>query len=116
MEGTPRRWKNESRTYYRCAARSIAPGSAVLSSHPKNAYLAERAVIGPLNVWIGRLFDREHRNETIRRFAEAGSEASGVDDSRLRQAKKKLADAETRMRRLQQRRRQDRRRLDSPDG
>jgi hypothetical protein len=45
--------------------------------------------------------DREHRNETIRRLAEAGSEASGVDDSRLRQAKKKLADAETRMRRLQ---------------
>lgn len=42
-----------------------------------------------------------HRNETIRRLAEAGSEASGVDDSRLRQAKKKLADAETRMRRLQ---------------
>jgi hypothetical protein len=40
-------------------------------------------------------------NETIRRSAEAGSEASGVDDSRLRQAKKKLADAETRMRRLQ---------------
>jgi hypothetical protein len=27
-------------------------------------------------------------------LAEAGSEASGVDDSRLRQAKKKLADAE----------------------
>jgi DNA invertase Pin-like site-specific DNA recombinase len=92
MEGTPRRSKNESRTYYRCAARSIAPGSAVLSSHPKNVYLAERAVIGPLNAWIGRLFDREHRNETIRRLAEAGSEASGVDDSRLRQAKKKLAD------------------------
>jgi hypothetical protein len=40
-------------------------------------------------------------NETIRRLAEAGSEASGVDDSRLRQAKKKLADAETQMRRLQ---------------
>lgn len=101
MEGTPRRSKNESRTYYRCAARSIAPGSAVLSSHPKNVYLAERAVIGPLNAWIGRLFDREHRSETIRRLAEAGSEASGVDDSRLRQAKKKLADAETCMRRLQ---------------
>ncbi|WP_414687247.1 zinc ribbon domain-containing protein, partial [Mycobacterium sp.] len=30
MEGTPRRSKNESRTYYRCAARSIVPGSAVL--------------------------------------------------------------------------------------
>ena len=55
MEGTPSRSKNESRTYYRCAARSIAPGSAV--REPKNVYLAERAVIGPLNAWIGRLFD-----------------------------------------------------------
>ena len=61
----------------------------------------QRLIVGPLNAWIGRLFNREHRNETIRRLAEAGSEASGVDDSRLRQAKKKLADAETRMRRLQ---------------
>lgn len=32
MEGIPRK----SRTYYRCASRSLIPGSAALHGHPKN--------------------------------------------------------------------------------
>jgi Recombinase zinc beta ribbon domain len=53
MEGTPRK----AGIYYRCAARRIAPGSPALRNHPKNVYLRERAVLGPVNAWIGRLFD-----------------------------------------------------------
>jgi hypothetical protein len=52
MEGTAR----GPRIYYRCAARSIVPGSAVLATHPKIVYLPESAVVGPRNAWIGGLF------------------------------------------------------------
>ncbi len=55
MEGTPR----GDRTYYRCPARTIVPGSPVLARHPKNVYLPEQAVLDLLNEWIGRLFAPE---------------------------------------------------------
>jgi hypothetical protein len=74
---------------------------ALVLDHEVDDFSAGPLLLIPSAPKQTRLFDREHRNETIRRLAEADSEASGVDDSRLRQAKKKLADAETRMRRLQ---------------
>jgi DNA invertase Pin-like site-specific DNA recombinase len=96
MEGTPRK----DRTYYRCSARSIAPGSPVLSDHPKNVYLPEQAVLGPVNAWIGTLFDKEHRATTIQQLTAAASSTS--DNTRMKQAREKLADAKKRIRRLQQ--------------
>jgi Recombinase zinc beta ribbon domain len=42
MEGTPK----HGREYYRCVARTLAPGAAALESHPKNVYLPERACSG----------------------------------------------------------------------
>jgi hypothetical protein len=41
MEGTPR----ETRIYYRCAARTIVPGSPLLAEHPENVYLPEAALL-----------------------------------------------------------------------
>jgi DNA invertase Pin-like site-specific DNA recombinase len=96
MEGTPRK----TGIYYRCAARRIAPGSPALQNHPKNVYLRERAVLGPLNAWIGRLFDDEHREQTAAQLSAAGT--SNGDSVRLDRARRRLADAETRLRRLQQ--------------
>ena len=96
MEGTPRK----DRTYYRCSARSIAPGSPVLSDHPKNVYLPERAVLGPVNAWIGGLFDDEHRAATVQQLATVASSTS--DTARVEKAREKLANAEKRIRRLQQ--------------
>ncbi|MCA1709753.1 MAG: recombinase family protein, partial [Actinobacteria bacterium] len=61
MEGTPR----AERIYYRCAARSMVPGAAALNGHPKNVYLPEAAVLGPLNAWIGELFDRKNVDRTV---------------------------------------------------
>jgi hypothetical protein len=46
--------------YYRCIARTLAPGSLALADHPKTVNLREDQLIEPLNGWIGRLFDREH--------------------------------------------------------
>jgi hypothetical protein len=57
MEGTPR----AERTYYRCPARTLVPGSPVLAHHPKDVYLPEQAVLDLL----GRLFAPENRDETV---------------------------------------------------
>ena len=94
MEGTPR----ENRVYYRCAARSIVPGAPVLATHPKNVYLPESAVVGPINAWIGSLFGPEHREGTVRRLLSA--DANSHDSARGAAAAKAVADAEA-LRRLQ---------------
>jgi hypothetical protein len=94
MEGTPR----DDRVYYRCAARSIVPGAPILAIHPKNVYLSERAVVGPVNAWIGTLFDPEHRDETVRRLL--GAAAARTDTARGAAAAKAVAEAEQRLRRL----------------
>ncbi|MEU4744289.1 recombinase zinc beta ribbon domain-containing protein [Actinosynnema sp. NPDC023658] len=52
MEGTPRK----TRTYYRCSARTLVPGSPALNGHPNNVYLPEAAVLGPLSKWLDGLF------------------------------------------------------------
>jgi len=96
MEGTPR----QGRTYYRCTARSLAPGSPLLNDHPKNVYLPERAVLAPVNAWIGGLFDNDHRAATVEQLAAVGDSTS--DNVRMEQARNKLAGAETRIHRLQQ--------------
>jgi recombinase/recombinase-like zinc beta ribbon protein len=43
-------------TYYRCTARTLAPGAAALIDHPATVNLREDAVLQPLNDWIGLLF------------------------------------------------------------
>jgi hypothetical protein len=96
MEGTPR----QGRTYYRCTARSLAPGSPVLNDHPKNIYLPERAVLAPINAWIGSLFDDERRATTVAQLAAADSSTSG--SARIEQSRNRLGDAEKRLPRLQQ--------------
>ena len=79
-------------------ARTLAPGSPTLADHPKNVYLAERAVLPALNRWIGGLFDRRHREETVATLLAC---QDGGGDTNARQAmKKRLSDAETRLRRL----------------
>jgi hypothetical protein len=41
--------------------------------HPKNVYLSERAIVGPVNAWIGMVFDPEHRDEAIRRLLDTAA-------------------------------------------
>ncbi len=95
MEGTPR----QSRTYYRCAARSMVPGSAALHGHPKNVYLPEVAVLDPLNAWIGGLFDRDNVDRTVAALV-ASQGSTGGAPSPQEAAKKRLKDAEARLRRF----------------
>nr|WP_269189784.1 recombinase zinc beta ribbon domain-containing protein [Haloechinothrix halophila] len=96
MEGTPR----EKRIYYRCSARSLVPGSPALNDHPKNVYLPEAAVIGPLNQWLGELFAPEHIDQTVAALV-ASQHQGGNAHSARDAAKRRLDTAETRLRRLQ---------------
>ncbi|WP_307796204.1 recombinase family protein [Amycolatopsis sp. 195334CR] len=97
MEGTPR----ETRIYYRCAARTIVPGSPVLAEHPKNVYLPEAAVIDQLNGWIGAAFAPSNRDVTVRTMMRSAG-AKADESSRADAVRRRLEDAERRMSRLQQ--------------
>ena len=96
MEGTPR----ANRTYYRCAARSLVPGSPAMQGHPKNVYLRESTVLEPLNAWIGGLFAQDHRDRTVDALLASQRHAESRSSDRDA-ATKRLADAEARLRRFQ---------------
>ncbi|GAB2996574.1 recombinase family protein [Amycolatopsis acidiphila] len=86
--------------YYRCTARTMAPGSAQLADHPKTVNIREDAVVEAINGWIGRLFDPENVDATV--AALVGSQDDGRSNAGGRDAvKRRLAEAEARLRRYQ---------------
>ena len=92
MEGAARRWG----TYYRCVARTLVPGPPVLVCHPKSVYLPEIAVLGPVNKWLGELFDPDNLDGTVSALV-----ASQGGDPGRTAAGQRLNDAEMRLRRFQ---------------
>jgi len=95
IEGTPR----ATRTYYRCAARNMVPGSAALHGHPKNVYLPEAPVLDVLNVWLGDLFAGDNVNRTVAALVASQHEPSRAPNVR-QEARKRLDTAEARLRRF----------------
>ncbi|WP_086829000.1 recombinase family protein [Allokutzneria sp. NRRL B-24872] len=96
MEASPR----AHGTYYRCPARTLAPGSPALASHPPSVYLREDIVQEAVNGWLGGLFAPENVDRTV--AALVGSQ-SGVraEPNGRDAARKRLAKAETQLTRLQ---------------
>ncbi|MBB2938121.1 hypothetical protein FHX82_005197 [Amycolatopsis bartoniae] len=94
MEGTPR----EDRTYYRCAAGTLVPGSPTLNRHPKNVYLRDAAVTELLNTWLGEVFAPENRDRTVKALvaSQGGAAETGAHDA----ARHRLEAAEAKLRRL----------------
>ncbi|WP_153032052.1 recombinase family protein [Amycolatopsis sp. YIM 10] len=85
--------------YYRCTARTMAPSSPALADHPKTVNLREDVVVEAINGWIGYLFEPSNVDETAAALlASAGGEAGS---SRREAAKRRLADADARLRRFQ---------------
>jgi hypothetical protein len=74
---------------YRCAARSIVPGSPILDTHPKSVYLPEAAVLEAINGWMGSVFDPNRRDETVQRML--GAAAGQPDDAQAAAAQRALA-------------------------
>jgi DNA invertase Pin-like site-specific DNA recombinase len=65
MEASPR----AHGMYYRCPARTLAPGSPALASHPPAVYLREDPVRDAVNSWIGHLFDRTNVDGPLRHLS-----------------------------------------------
>ncbi|QYN18841.1 recombinase family protein [Amycolatopsis sp. DSM 110486] len=84
--------------YYRCIARTLAPGSAALADHPKTVNLREDVVTPPINNWLCQVFHPNNRDETV--AALIGTQ-DGRPDSRRAAAEKRLKDAEAKLRRHQ---------------
>ncbi len=82
--------------YYRCIARTMAPGSAALADHPKTVNLREDVVTAPINEWLRQVFAPENRDETVRLLT--GSQDGRVDGRRAN-AEKRLKGAEEKLRR-----------------
>ncbi len=80
--------------YYRCFAKSLAPGSIALADHPKTVNLRESHLIRPLNGWLAMLFNRDNRAETVTALLEAQSDDSGFRREALR---RRVTDAEAKL-------------------
>ena len=65
-------------SYYRCLARTLAPGSAALAEHPRTVNLRESVVLGPLNDWLGELFAREKRDRLVAGLLNAQPKVEGI--------------------------------------
>ncbi len=85
---------------YRCRSRTLAPGSNTLKDHPPTIYLREDAVTTAVNGWIARLFEPSRRADTVATLV-GGQHGQLVDAGRVEAARRKLADAQTRLRRHQ---------------
>ena len=67
--------------------------------HPTTVNLREEHILGPLNGWIGQLFDRQNVDRTVAELV--ASQGTGGGAAQHEVVKKRLADAETRLRRHQ---------------
>ena len=85
-------------SYYRCIARTLAPGSAMLADHPKTVNLREDVVTPPVNAWLCKVFDPENRDETV--AALVGTQEV-QPDSRRAAVERRLKDATAKLRRHQ---------------
>lgn len=96
MEASPR----AHGMYYRCPARTLAPGSPALVNHPPAVYLREDVIRDRVNDWLGRLFHRDNVDRTV--SALVASQDGGSSDERSQEsAKRRVAEAEKKLERFQ---------------
>ncbi|MPY77164.1 MAG: recombinase family protein [Actinophytocola sp.] len=96
MEASPR----AHGMYYRCPARTLAPGSSALANHPPAVYLREDAIRNGVNDWLGRLFHRDNVDHTV--SALVASQDGDHAASRSREsAQRRVAEAEKELERFQ---------------
>jgi Recombinase zinc beta ribbon domain len=96
MEASPR----AHAMYYRCPARTLAPGSPALAEHPPAVYLREDPIRDAVNGWLGGLFDRDNIDQTVAALL-ASQNTPGADPGTREAARKRAADADARLRRFQ---------------
>lgn len=95
MEASPR----AHAIYYRCPARTLAPGSPVLADHPAAVYLREDPIRDAVNGWLGGLFGRDNVGRTVAELV--GSQGSTAMTAGREAAQKRATEATARLRRFQ---------------
>lgn len=88
-----------SHAYYRCKARTLAPGALALADHPTTVNLREDLITRAINGWVGELFAPDNRDETV--HALVVSQGDPVELTADRAVHRRLADAETALKRYQ---------------
>ncbi|HET6500879.1 MAG TPA: recombinase family protein [Amycolatopsis sp.] len=96
MEGSPR----AHGMYYRCPARTLAPGSAALADHPPTVYVKEDPLMEAVNGWLGRLFARENVDQTVADLLASQDDGRTLPSGR-ESTKDRLDSAEAKLRRFQ---------------
>ncbi len=96
MEGARRKHA----IFYRCAARTLVPGSRSAMDHPPTVYLREDRLADAVNGWVSRLFSPDNLDETVALMAGAqeGPDTTEEAETRLRE---RIEAAESAMARLQ---------------
>jgi DNA invertase Pin-like site-specific DNA recombinase len=95
MEASPR----AHGMYYRCPARTLAPGSQALADHPPTVYIREDPLLEAVNAWLSKLFARENMDETVRMLVGSQENTTRSGDREL--AEKRAKDADAKLRRFQ---------------
>lgn len=95
MEGAPRKTM-----YYRCAIRTLVPGSEAAGQHPASVYIREDALETAVNEWIGGLFTPENVDRTVASLL-AGQEPAERNKTKHTSARRRLAAAEETLKRFQ---------------
>jgi hypothetical protein len=95
MEGAMRR----STEFCRCAARTLAPGSAAALEHPPTVYLRVDQLSRRVNDWIAELFSPEHIDSTVEELAAVVDEGGPAERAEA-DFKRRVAAAEAAMSRL----------------
>src|SRR3954462_7461099 len=95
MEASPRKHG----MYYRCPARTLAPGSPALASHPPAIYLREDVIQDAVNDWLGEVFAPANVDRTVAKVV-ASQPGAAVAQNGRETAKQRLATAEAHMNRF----------------
>ncbi|ATE55730.1 recombinase family protein [Actinosynnema pretiosum] len=97
MEASPR----ARGVYYRCPARTLAPGAPALAEHPPTVYLREDVLQDAVNGWLGGLFAPQNLDRTVAALVASQEGAAGKGDSR-EAARLRLSKAEEQLSRFQE--------------
>jgi hypothetical protein len=96
MEGAPRKHA----MFYRCAARTLVPGSRVALEHPRTVYVREDHLSDGVNDWIAGVFSPENLDRTVALLAGAQGDEDPADVAE-RRFRQRIATADATMTRLQ---------------
>ncbi len=87
---------NHGLAHYRCRYPSEY---AVVNEvdHPRNVYLREDAVVGPLDGWLAQVFDPDNIDETLDTLHAARESGDDAEMAKAGAARKRLADCDRRL-------------------